>query len=129
MKLVTFCLAIAGALSLQGGCKKAPTLSGCYKGKLAIKGICANYTIQVSAGAIDTSLILGEWRDEHTGITYHNVFGLGSACSFPATIKEGDEFYFTIDKRGVQNCIQCMAYYPTPEKKLSITVINGPCTP
>jgi hypothetical protein len=129
MKLLTFCLIVAGTLSLQAGCKKDRVSSGCYKGKLAVKGICSNYTIQVTGGNIDTSLIVGSWRDEQTGVTYKNVFGLGSPCTFPARLKEGDEFYFTIDNNSVQNCVQCMAYYPTPEKKLSISVRSTSCTP
>jgi hypothetical protein len=129
MKLATFCLIIAGALSVQGGCKKDRALSGCYKGRLAVKGICSNYTIQVTGGGIDTALIATHWRDEQTGITHDNVFGLGSVCTFPANLNEGDEFSFTIEKTDVQQCIQCMAYYPTPEKKLFIKVLSEPCTP
>jgi hypothetical protein len=95
-----------------------------YKGKLEIKGICMNYTIRVLEGAIDTSLINAEWKDEHTGKAYTRVFGLGSPCTFPATLNEGDEFYFTIDTTTKQDCPVCMAYYPTPPKKLSIKVFE-----
>jgi hypothetical protein len=108
-------------------CKKSINQnSGCYKGRLEIQGICSNYTIKVLEGNIDTSLIVSTWKDPNTGKTYGNVFGLGSPCTFPATIKEGEEFYFTINN-DLQNCAVCQAYYPTPPKKLSIAVTASPC--
>jgi hypothetical protein len=101
--------------------KKAVTK---YKGRLEVKALCMNYTISVLEGTIDKNLVEDEWKDETTGKTYDNAFGLASRCSFPADIKEKDEFYFVIDTSQVQNCMVCMAYYPTPAKKLSIKVIN-----
>ena len=101
--------------------------AGCYKGRLEIKALCMNYTIKVLEGGIDKSLIVDQWKDESTGKTYTNVFALGSRCTFPANLKEGDEFYFTIDNTATQDCIVCMAYYPVPEKKLSIKILPGAC--
>ncbi len=95
-----------------------------YKGKLEIKGICMNYTIRLLEGNIDTAKINANWTDEVTGKQYANVFGLGSPCSFPATIKEADEFYFTIDTTAKQECAVCMAYYPTPPKKIPVKVVD-----
>jgi hypothetical protein len=95
-----------------------------FKAKLEIKALCMNYTIRLLEGNIDTSLINGTWTNESTGKSYNNVFGLGSPCTFPATIKEGDEYYFTIDSLTKHNCPVCMAYYPTPHKKLSIKVVE-----
>jgi hypothetical protein len=100
--------------------KKAKT--GCYKGKLEIKGICSNYTIKLLEGNLDTSQIAANWTDEHTGKSYTNVFALGSPCTFPDSIKEGDEFYFIVDTAR-QDCNVCMAYYPIPGKKLPIKVV------
>ena len=71
---------------------------------------------------MDTSMVVPQWRDETTGKTYKNAFGLANPCDFPASIKEGDEFYFTIDTVKARNCAVCMAYYPTPQKKLIIKV-------
>src|SRR5688572_14398755 len=68
-----------------------------YKGRLEIKAICMNYTIKLLEGSLDTTQVVPEWKDETTGKTHNNVFALASVCSFPSTIKEGDEFYFTID--------------------------------
>jgi hypothetical protein len=130
MKLKLFGALILSICLFPGfQCQKdtEPTTS-CYKGRLEIKGICMNYTIKLLEGAMDPNLIERSWKDETTGITYENVFKLGSICTFPAGIKQGDEFYFTIDKtpnRG--DCVVCMAYYPTPAKALSIVVSETPC--
>ena len=83
-----------------------------------------NYTISVPEGNIDTSLIVADWTDDVTGKPYQNVFKLGSPCTFPATIKQGDEFYFVIDSSQAQNCAVCLAYYPTPKKTLPIKIVT-----
>ena len=98
--------------------------SNVYRGKLEVKGICMNYTIKLLEGDLDTSKYVSEWKDEVTGKTHHNVFALGSACTFPVAIKEGDEFYFTIDSSYISNCAVCLAYYPKPAKSLAIKVVN-----
>lgn len=108
-------------------CKEAQLPKGCFKGKLEIKALCMNYTISIESKNFDTSMVIANWTDETTAKNYKNVFGLGSRCTFPDSLKEGDEFYFTIDSTSVQNCMVCMAYYPTPVKKLSIKVLNAPC--
>jgi hypothetical protein len=94
-----------------------------YKGRLEIAGVCMNYTIKLLSGKMDTSQISTHWRDDVTGKTYSNVFALKNACSFPASIKQGDEFYFSIDTSSEKGCMTCMAYYPKPPKKLSIRVV------
>jgi hypothetical protein len=108
-------------------CKKQELPKGCYKGKLEIKALCMNYTISIQSTNVDTSLVVANWTDESTGKNYKNAFRLGSPCTFPDSLKEGDEFYFTIDSTSVQDCMVCMAYYPTPAKKLSIKILNAPC--
>lgn len=100
--------------------KKADT--DVYKGKLEIKALCMNYTIRLVEGSMDTSMVVPKWTDETTGKSYNNAFGLANPCDFPTSIKEGDEFYFTIDTVKARNCAVCMAYYPTPGKKLIIKV-------
>ena len=108
-------------------CQKEGLLSGCYKGRLEVKGLCMNYTIKLLEGDIDTSLIQSNWTDPHTGISHQNVFALESVCNFPTEINEGDEFYFQIGNLSDQGCAVCLAFYPTPEKRLSITVKRSPC--
>jgi len=103
-------------------CSDRKNENGVYKAKLEIKALCMNYTLRVLEGNIDTSMIVRNWTDETTGKSYKNVFGLANPCDFPSSIKEGDEFYFTIDTVKARNCAVCMAYYPTPPKKLIIKV-------
>lgn len=96
-----------------------------YKGRLEVKALCMNYTVSVVDGDIDPSLVEESWTDPSTQKTYSNAFRLGSPCNFPQSINQGDEFYFTIDTAGAGgNCAVCMAYYPTPAKKLSIRVVE-----
>lgn len=119
-------IAAVGFLFVECNSQKATGNSDCYKARLEVKGICSNYTLKLLEGNIDMSKIVAAWTDETTGKQYANVFGLGSPCNFPDSIKAGDEFYFKIDTV-VQNCMVCMAYYPHPPKSLKIKVINGPC--
>jgi hypothetical protein len=90
-----------------------------YKGRLEIAGICMNYTIKLLEGSMDTSKISSNWTDEVTGKSYTDVFALRNPCSFPPSIKQGDEFYFYLDTVTEKGCVTCMAYYPKPPKKLS----------
>ena len=84
-----------------------------------------NYTLRITEGSIDTSMVAASWTDENTGKTYKNAFALGNPCNFPANIQQGDEFYFQIDTaRSQKPCVVCMAYYPTPPKKLFIKVVD-----
>jgi hypothetical protein len=107
--------------------KKTNFAAGCYKGRLEVKGGCMNYTISITGGNYDPALVEAKWTDTNTGKEYKNAFALGSRCTFPETVNEGDEFYFTIDSTTVQNCAVCMMYYPVPAKHLSIKVMSQPC--
>jgi hypothetical protein len=126
MKLILIAAIAALPFSEQTCKKKNITSTSCFKGRLEVKGICSNYTIKLLEGNIDTSRIAAIWKDEVTGKTHANVFALESPCTFPATLKEGDEFYFTLDG-SKQQCTVCMAYYPKPQKALSIKVLEKPC--
>lgn len=128
MKLL---LLTAGFLALTtqkmcNGANNKALPAGYYKGRLEIKGVCFNYTIALLEGSIDTSLIVPAWTNEENGKSYTNVFGLAAPCGFPATINEGDSFYFRIDPAPKGDCDVCMAYYPTPPKKLAIKVVEAP---
>lgn len=119
-----FLSVLATFLLASSDCSQKKISEGKYKGKLEIAGICMNYTIKILEGNIDSSAIDANWKDETTGKSYTNVFRLGNVCDFPATIKQGDEFYFTIDTSERKQCAVCMAYYPTPSKKVSIKVVE-----
>jgi hypothetical protein len=96
-----------------------------YKAKLEIKAICMNYTLRLTQGSLDTSQVVAAWTDETTGKSYQNVFALGNPCTFPPAIELGQEFSFVIDTSKEQKqCAVCMAYYPTPPKKLFIKVLQ-----
>ena len=81
------------------------------------KELCSHYVVQVISGTVDRSLVDNNWRDEKRQKTFDKVFTVGNKCTFPSSLNEGDEFEFTIDANPpAQNCIICMAYYPTPGK-------------
>jgi hypothetical protein len=103
-------------------CSQKKKESSTLRGKLEIKALCMNYTIRLTEGKLDTSQVVANWTDESTGKSYKNAFGLANPCDFPSTIKEGDEFYFTVETVKQRDCAVCMAYYPTPKKKLIIKV-------
>lgn len=124
MKLLFILVSALLTFITKDGCHKTKENSTVYKGRLEIKGICMNYTIKVLEGKIDTSLIQEKWTDETTGTYYTNVFALGSRCTFPASIEQGDEFSFVIDTAKQKDCAVCLAYYPTPSKHLSIKVLD-----
>ncbi len=105
-------------------CNKKEKNSEIFKGRLEIKAICMNYTVKLTEGNIDTSKIAGDWTDVTTKRSYSNVFALENPCNFPDSIKQGDEFYFTIDTASTKPCMVCMAYYPVPGKKLAIKIID-----
>ncbi|HVG14908.1 MAG TPA: hypothetical protein VM935_08105 [Chitinophagaceae bacterium] len=109
-------------------CKSPGKLSTCYKGRLEIKGLCSNYTIKILEGNMDTALKMKSWVDDQTGKTHTDVFALANPCSFPDDIEEGDEFYFAISTGKEEKCNVCMAYYPVPQKRVSISVLQKPCT-
>lgn len=122
--LFSFTLLTASTCKVQ----KPVNPGTCFKGRLEIKAACMNYTIGLLEGNIDTALLATNWTDESTGKSYKNVFALASRCTFPSTIKEGDEFYFRIDSNIVQRCAVCLIYYPVPPKKLAIKVLEKPCS-
>lgn len=129
MKLLLLGAALIAMAATTKNCRNKETFEpGCFKGRLEVKGGCMNYTIALTGGDLDSTLFVPAWTDESTGKNYKNVFALGSRCNFPDTLNAGDEFYFKIDSTTVQNCSVCMMYYPVPPKKLSIKVLNGPCS-
>ncbi|RYZ22210.1 MAG: hypothetical protein EOO16_10125 [Chitinophagaceae bacterium] len=119
----------AFALLTLGACRsKRADGPACYRGRLETKGICANYTIKVLGANVDTSVALPRWRDEQTGIQHENVFTPADPCAIPATMKEGDEFWFAVDDNANgAGCAQCRAYYPIPPKRVGIKMLSAPC--
>lgn len=105
-------------------CKSQEVLpENCYKGRLALKGICNNYVIELVEGTIDTSRLEAQWKNPDTGKFYTNAFALSNPCALPVSLKEGDEFFFKLDSTQLTaDCITCKAYSPTPRKSLPVSV-------
>ncbi|MFL0206236.1 hypothetical protein V7S74_05735 [Aquirufa sp. 2-AUSEE-184A6] len=115
--LLLFCLSLVA-------CKSQEVLpENCYKGRLALKGICNNYVIELVEGTIDTSRLEAQWKNPDTGKFYTNAFALSNPCALPVSLKEGDEFFFKLDSTQLTaDCITCKAYSPTPRKSLPVSV-------
>ena len=124
MKLFIFLFAVAALTISAADCGEKNKNNTTYKGRLEIKALCFNYTIRLLEGNIDTAQIAASWTDETTSKAYSNVFRLGNPCNFPDSLKQGDDFYFTIDTSEGKQCAVCMAYYPSPAKALSIKVVG-----
>jgi hypothetical protein len=120
-----FILSIIFLLTVSAkDCNEKKETGKLYKARLEIKAMCMNYTIKLLEGNISPAKINSTWTNETTGKSYTNVFGLANPCSFPVSINEGDEFYFVLDSSKTKPCAVCMLYYPVPEKKLSIRIVN-----
>ncbi|MBL7748546.1 MAG: hypothetical protein JNM19_14015 [Chitinophagaceae bacterium] len=124
MKLLVILSLLATLLLSNSDCGKKKSGAATYKGRLEIAGLCMNYTVALTEGEMADTLLTEEWTDETTNKTYTKVFRLGNPCEFPATIKQGDEFYFMIDTTKGKDCMVCLAYYPTPPKALAIKVVD-----
>ncbi|MDF5690800.1 hypothetical protein [Aquirufa aurantiipilula] len=117
-------LSLLLAMGLLSSCKREELpKTTCLKGRLALKGICMNYVIEVVEGQVDSSQVEMLWKNPMSGKTYTQAFALKSICSFPENIKEGDEFYFSISPLPEDKmCAQCKAFSPVPAKGLSIEI-------
>jgi hypothetical protein len=124
MKQFILLSVLTSLLLSNSDCSKKAKSTSRYKGKLEIAGICMNYTIAVIEGNMDAEMVVASWTDDISKKNYRNVFKLGNPCDFPTTIKQGDEFYFSIDTSANKTCAVCMAYYPTPEKAVSVKVVE-----
>ena len=100
--------------------------STCYKGKLVLVGICGNAVVQVLDERMPPSYYEATWKDESTGITYQKVMGNANFCSFPANLKENEEFYFRVNPPdGIDDCPRCKAISPSPEKRQYIQICGA----
>ena len=107
-------------------CNKKNSKTNCLKGRLEIKGICSNYVITIVDGDVDTSKVVSTWTDPESQKTFQNAFALGSPCTFPPEINEGEEFYFEYVTETKGDCMVCLAFRPVPEKSNMINVLNNP---
>jgi hypothetical protein len=63
---------------------KEKAAANCYKGRLEVKGMCANYTIALVEGDLDASRS-SFWTDETTGKSYRNVLLWAVPATFLTT--------------------------------------------
>lgn len=117
-------IGLAGITSCKTSAKADPTVP--LIGKLVISEICSHLVVSVESGNISPDKLTPSFKDEKRATSFNNVFTIANTCSFEKTgIKEGDRFYFEVISNKVQEeCMVCMAYYPTPGAKLSIANIK-----
>ena len=102
-------------------------LSGCIKGRLIVKGPCAQYVIQVISGDTGNADIAANWVDPETNTNYTNVFTVKNYCYFPA-LNPGDEFNFYFIKQvRTMDCIVCMAARVTPSQGNEVQYTGSTC--
>jgi hypothetical protein len=95
-------------------------------GKLVISEICNHYVVALVSGKLDPAVLTARFYDEKRKSDYSNVFTVESKCSFAeAGISEGDLFTFELAAADYkEDCMVCMAYYPTPPTRLSIIKVK-----
>lgn len=118
-------LAIIVALVLVMACSPKPqnTLISCFKGKLVKRGICGQRVIQLLSEPTVEIVMARDWTDSMSGKKYENVFTVANPCDFPAAIKEGEEFRFSITTTPGSGCITCYAYTTVPKE--SNNIVSG----
>jgi hypothetical protein len=91
-------------------------------GKLVISEICNHYVVALVSGKLDPAVLTVKFYDEKRKSDFSNVFTVESRCNFAeAGISEGDLFTFELAAADYkEDCMVCMAYYPTPPTRLSI---------
>ena len=107
---------------LFSSCKSGTKVSSSQlTGKLVIAELCDHYVISVEKGKIDPAKVVASYRDEKRATTFTNVFTVANTCSFSKSgLHEGDIFSFELTDASTEECARCMAFYPTPDKKLFI---------
>ena len=102
-------------------------LSGCIRGKLVVKGPCAQYVIQVLSGDPGNASIAANWLDPETNTNYTNVFTVKNYCYFPS-VNQGDEFnFYFIRQEKPMECIVCMAARATPLENNEVKYMGATC--
>jgi hypothetical protein len=84
--------------------------------------VCGNITVQVIDGS---SLGQMGWvvPNDPNNTVYNNVFKVANNCTWGKT-KSSDTIKFRITTLGSQDCVQCLAYAPTPDTAYSIKVLK-----
>src|SRR5918998_1611997 len=94
----------------------------CLTGVLVKAGICGQRVIKVTSHNKGGLAYAAIWQDQSSGKTYENVFTVANSCTFPTTIKEGEQINFKLTTNTANDCAQCMAITPVPAEKNNIIV-------
>lgn len=89
-----------------------------------LRTTCASVVIQIQDS---NYYYLGEdWSDifRPSFAPYPHSVSVTNTCEFPASINEGDVFYFEIDNNNNNNCVVCTLYDEPPTKKVTIKNIT-----
>jgi hypothetical protein len=116
-------LAVLTLLLFQMCSPKPQTEQGtCYTGKLVKRGICGQRVVQLVDGPQEGLAFARNWTDSLSGKQYMNVFAVSNTCDFPVTIKQDEEFTFSLITTPGSGCMQCQAYTPVPGEKNDVVV-------
>lgn len=94
-----------------------------YTGKV-LKSMCGNVAVMFTDG---TKLGQIGWLDPSDSIEYNYVFRVANPCdASPVGALNNPNGYIKFRFRGpsVQNCVQCLAWVPTPDTAYNIIVIE-----
>ena len=94
----------------------------CYTGKLVKRGICGQRVVHLVDGPQQGLAFARSWTDSLSGKQYMNVFAVSNTCDFPASIKQDEEFSFSLTTTPGSGCVQCQAYTPVPGEKNDVVV-------
>ena len=89
-----------------------------------IRITCATTVIQILDNA---HYSLGEtWTIEGTTNTYEHVAVVSNKCELPASLNEGDEFFFKVisESDARKDCVVCMMYDYPPSNGIFLKVVN-----
>lgn len=108
-------------------CKKTTSVNDSPVFKAEIKQLmsCAKYyACVITDGDINPELVDNSWKQGDS--FYQKAFVVKNSCHFPMSLKEGDSFYFQIEKNPMPNtCAICeIAIVNAPKKNLDIRVVE-----
>ena len=102
--------------------KPQSTIPVCFAGKLVKRGVCGLRVIQLLSTPGKVVLYAENWTDTLTRQKYQRVFTVGNSCDFPASIKENEEFTFSVTTVKGSICVQCYEYTASPEIRNNIII-------
>lgn len=119
--LIFVCLLTACSKKQPPAGLQQRTTGQCYIGVVIKKGICGQRIVEVLNP--DSSLnYVPAWYDADEKKNRVNVFHVENICDFPASLREGESFKFSLSSRVDTSCITCQAYIAVPPQSNSIRI-------